>query len=254
MNAPLTARRATAIAKAAVPGVRFRSETRAAGVIRVTLIESLDAGRDLRAAQAAFLQSGYEVGMVLGAGALYVTEAEPVEIEQAEPERIIHDGDTEESCRHCRYFTGHTSWCPNAAPALPEIQPVYTESGEYLGEIRQEETGARYWTAAEIAELRDREAAERALVEFGLSSEEARAEVAEVAEELAADDAAEVAAYLAGAQHVADRRAAEPEWHRLGYVDEAAYLDAPGRLTPAGILAAATGHPSGQVIRSTYRA
>jgi hypothetical protein len=59
MNAPLTARRATAIAKAAVPGVRFRSETRAAGVIRVTLIESLDAGRDLRAAQAAFLQSGY---------------------------------------------------------------------------------------------------------------------------------------------------------------------------------------------------
>jgi hypothetical protein len=237
MNAPLTARRATAIAKAAVPGVRFRSETRAAGVIRVTLIESLDAGRDLRAAQAAFLQSGYEVGMVLGAGALYVTEAEPVEIEQAEPERIIHDGDTEESCRHCRYFTGHTSWCPNAAPALPEIQPVYTESGEYLGEIRQEETGARYWTAAEIAELRDREAAERALVEFGLSSEEARAEVAEAAEELAADDAV-----------------VEPEWHRLGYADEAAYLDAPGRLTPAGILAAATGHPSGQVIRSTYRA
>jgi hypothetical protein len=241
MNLPLTARRATAIAKAAVPGVRFRSETRAAGVIRVTLVESLDAGRDLRAAQAAFLQSGYEVGMVLGAGALYVTEAEPVEIEQAEPERVIHDGDTEESCRHCRYFTGHTSWCPNAdtpaaAVEVPEIQPVYSESGEFLGEIRPEPQGARYWTAAEIAELRDREAAERALVEFGLSPEEAHAEVAEAAEELTADDAAEVAAYLAGAQHVADRRAAE------------------AALTPAGILAAATGHPSGQVIRSTFPA
>lgn len=29
--------------------------------------------------------------------------------------RIVHDGDTEPSCRFCRYFTGHTTWCPAAA-------------------------------------------------------------------------------------------------------------------------------------------
>jgi hypothetical protein len=28
--------------------------------------------------------------------------------------RVLHDGDTERSCYHCRYFTGHTDWCPAA--------------------------------------------------------------------------------------------------------------------------------------------
>jgi hypothetical protein len=28
--------------------------------------------------------------------------------------RTVHPGDTEESCSSCRYFTGHTSWCPIA--------------------------------------------------------------------------------------------------------------------------------------------
>jgi RNA polymerase subunit RPABC4/transcription elongation factor Spt4 len=28
--------------------------------------------------------------------------------------RVIHDGDTEPACYHCRYFTGHTDWCPAA--------------------------------------------------------------------------------------------------------------------------------------------
>lgn len=32
------------------------------------------------------------------------------------PARIVRDGDTEESCYHCRYYTGHTSWCPAGKP------------------------------------------------------------------------------------------------------------------------------------------
>jgi hypothetical protein len=28
------------------------------------------------------------------------------------PERIVRDGESAESCFHCRYFVGHTSWCP----------------------------------------------------------------------------------------------------------------------------------------------
>lgn len=27
---------------------------------------------------------------------------------------VTQPGDTEPSCRFCRYFTGHTSWCPSA--------------------------------------------------------------------------------------------------------------------------------------------
>lgn len=162
----------------------------APGVIRLTVSPGTE-----RAAVAALLQAGYDA---VRSGAQLVTVVAPEEPEV----------DTAAVAR-----------------ALPEIEPVYSESGEFLGEIRQEEQGARYWTAAEIADLRDREAANRD---------------------------AEIAAYLAGAKHVADRRAAEPEWRRLGYADEAAYLDAPGRLTPAHVLAAATGHPSGRVIRSTW--
>jgi hypothetical protein len=164
----------------------------APGVVRLTVSPG-----QVRAAVAALLQAGYDA---VGSGAQGVLATVP-----EEPEVDI------------------------TTAALPEVEQVYSQSGEFLGEIRQEGTGARYWTAAEIAELREAEAAQRA-----------------------EEEQAEIAAYLDGAKHVADRRAAEPEWRRLGYPDEAAYLDAPGRLTPAAILAAATGHPSGRATRARY--
>jgi hypothetical protein len=31
--------------------------------------------------------------------------------------RTVHPGDTEPSCYHCRYFTGHAPWCPQGTDA-----------------------------------------------------------------------------------------------------------------------------------------
>jgi excisionase family DNA binding protein len=58
------------------------------------------------------------------------------------PARIVHPGDTEESCRFCHYFSGHTSWCPAAAasevpcricggPTIPPTPGRPEEMGHY---------------------------------------------------------------------------------------------------------------------------
>lgn len=131
----------------------------------------------------------------------------------------------EPACRNCRYLTGHTTWCPDR-PAV-EPAPAYTDSGE----IRYDEHGARYWTAAEIAELREREAAEQ--------------------------EQAEIDAYLAGAKHVADRRAAEAAEQGTQPLNDprvpccgrdAADCDCQP-LTPAHLRAAVSSHPAGSAIR-----
>jgi hypothetical protein len=80
-----------------------------------------------------------------------VAEIEAV-AEAAEPE-VVEEfvGEVEPPCTSCGYFTGHTSWCPSSPLAGVD------------GEIRTDEFGnARYWTAAEIALLREQEAAQRA--------------------------------------------------------------------------------------------
>jgi hypothetical protein len=38
------------------------------------------------------------------------------------PARVTHDGDTEPSCSQCRYFTGHTSWCPTGKIAAERAE------------------------------------------------------------------------------------------------------------------------------------
>jgi Trp operon repressor len=44
--------------------------------------------------------------------------------------RVIHVGDTAPSCYHCRYFTGHTDWCPAAES---ETDMTTTDTAEVIG-------------------------------------------------------------------------------------------------------------------------
>lgn len=52
----------------------------------------------------------------------------------AAPARIVHPGDSEPSCRYCRYFSGHTSWCPDrpVAARTPRRHNLYTMSAERI--------------------------------------------------------------------------------------------------------------------------
>jgi hypothetical protein len=145
--------------------------------------------------------------------AQYVTAKRVAEIEAvaeaAEPEVEEFVGEVEPTCPKCRYLSGHASWCPESPLAGLD------------GEIRTDESGvARYWTAAEIALLREVEAAQRA----------------------------EPATCAVDGQPLI--RMSDGSWaHQASHLDGHPGHPAPG-LTDADVRAIASGHPAGSIRRA----
>lgn len=93
--------------------------------------------------------------------------------------RSIKTGDTQESCDHCRYFTGHTTWCrmgkteaqvakdaaarktPKAAPRRVDLNTMSAErtAAEVVGRrtrVTLWERGTVYGTITEVRNGRTR--------------------------------------------------------------------------------------------------